>query len=1425
MSLVLGKYFKQDIITPNQTLKPIIVITTPLKNYAGSPSPDILFVLTQDNEQLYDTSGNLLTTINCISKVSNVKVSNNYDSKRLKINRLRCSLYNYYDLSTKITNHINSSIIGNQMYLFYKSPTTNIIGLYSYVQSIVEDYACALVFIGEINRIDFNNDIINISSEDRTQVKIASKTVPYMSIDKLPIEIQNNITPEYKEDDAVVPMTFGAVDKAPVLPYISPDDIRVMNVLVDMFPTHSHYKTARIPSLLHSGTVHPQNNDYYLYVKEGDDYIILDHFILTAPYQNQLYSHFKLHSMGSYGNEYLFPELHTEEEGVLFESWDMKGFAQRQVVNAIASEGTISNISSLELNDISAEGFTNEEGIYNNSGYPKVWYRLGDNLYPHTNNYFETDVANWNNSYSSGAGRWIVLKLEEGVGNPLLNMYLDGNWAGNTFLAGDWKLRQTANASSNTPNSSTIPNTATRTGFFVAPLASEIWDLMNQVSGTWTSVNEKQALLALTLCRTRANLDVAQNAVESGNVGNLSIQNLDEDDPYETAPIYCLKDENERSDNKYWGNFGSNIATDPVWRNINGYIYGEKGNNVNIETEGADSHNAIAIYEYYPPTWRNNLNSYRQKLIMNNIGFIQSVKVEDITKQSLYASIIGRKSHLYTEWHGGDVYETYYDDVESEPAPLEHYILGPDGQLPDFDALIEQIYLTNIYTYVATVPYATNLDENLQLTDASLPITYNNYDSIDSFLETEMWDTVLSSRFQDIVALDDSPILTNYSFFKKFIFKALLSPCTVSRAMYSGNSNIRDHIVHVGHGMSPETLFNHLTNVAPKTWGNIDTFLNQGDFAKTFIREILKYVYQTDISFPNMENQWEVISQRSTPNDVYHSTYTSSTLGDFQPGMDYGLVVDYVGIIQPSSQFINMTSTINNARQYSWNTLPNEINTFDDWVDNFYVYMDDLIQAVNHGVCLNFQASQNQAWYFTGVSYVDYYADYYAITPTNINLNNYAGSNPWITGFALVDEDFSQLETTTDDIATLASLSYTFDLDIGFDTDGIIQKPTDIVMNILTNEMEFGNYHNEDVIGQNIMTPRVASYDPISINISRDAHSDWKMGFSVDKKMNGKSLIEEILKESKSYPRFTSAGQFSFMTIRDSYNWNDVDKVILVEDILKYKFTETKREDVVTSAKMFYRYDYGQKRFSNYIQKDISNYLPDYMETGFENYNLDIVDGHKDINLKYHSDLDTVNDFMRYTLLNRCNTHNIVSLTLPLSYMNLIVSNIIYIPLINNEKIFDIDYSDIAFKNTQPIYPFWIILETDIGVDKVKIKAYQLHYLGTDGQHGFDVGQVVGNTEEFSEYNFTNGQPIPNWNWNPDATVDSGVRIPYFDLNKDGIINAPDITMVAYIAQTGGALSEEQREIMKYNADGSINTNVGSWDNYLETQEIIIYNY
>ena len=1385
--LNISKYFKRDILSTNQTLKPVIVITDP-------NTDEILFTLTQDADKLYTSfsegyytetfyATESLKTINCLSKVSNVKISNDYDSKKLKINRLRCTLYNYYDVKTKITEYIDNSIIGKNMYLFYKSPTTNIIS-FTGLSSAHLGYECALIYRGEINRIDFNNNTINISAEDRTQIKISNKTVPYMSIDKLSPQIQDNILPEYKEDDTVVPMTFGAVDKAPVMPYIDFNNERIMNLLVDIFPTSSHYKTSKIPNLLHNGTIRPEQNDYYLYIKAKDDYIILDHALFSVPYLNQLYSQIKLTSIRGFNNNYILPELQPEEEDSIFKQWDMGGFYQRQVNSAYASDGSVLDISSIQLEEISNTDFINEESIHNNNNYPKIWYRASDTLISGPD-HFDTSMNVYDSATAMGAGRWIILKLEEGVDSSLLNIKIDGDWAGNTFLACDYELIQNIG---DTSNSEHIPSDADRTGFFVAPISSEIWgNIIPDAIGPMSGVSGFQALANIIMCRNASELEVAETLIET----NLQELNTPMSNFYENAPIYCLKDEAVHSENKYWGLSGSFDSDDNSWNNINGLYYGDTGNQDNQVAESADSHKALIVFEYFPPYWSNNY-SYRQRLRMNNIGLVHSVKVDDITQEKMFASIVGRKNHLFTEQLNPETYTDAIDDID---IPLTYLINGPDDSLPDFDVLLDSLYNVICNTFDSQLPtWDTNGDR----------LDYINKDVIDEFLDAESWETVLATSFQQELGSDDSPIFRNYGFFKNFIWKSFLLPARLLHYMGALESAVKE-----SEGLFTNQFMEMLQYNSRKQMLNFNQILCRENWVKSILKNILEYIYQTEIDYTEdytIDCWW-----------VDDLTVNSDFAGEHQ--MYY---------IQDSRQTtVSMTDTITNARQYSWNSLPNEINTFDDWIDNFYVYMDDLFQAIHTGLCTEYQSRINQNEWIYGTG------DPYWIDQYNANLDEFADSHSWILGISSYDEDNSALETLKNEILILSAQNYGVEDDSAFTTDGIIQKPCDIVMNILTNEMEYAKYDSLQTAGNSVIIPDYNEYDIDSLLLSRAVHAGWKMGFSLDKKKDGKKLIEEILKESKSYPRFNNAGKFGFINIKNSYNYNDIDKILDINDIIKYRFTETKREDVITSVKMFYRYDYGHKKYRMNIQKSISNYLSEYLSTGYSYYNLNAIDGHKDIKLKYHTDTYTVDRFMEYTLLNNCNTHNIVEMTLPLSYMDLTVSDIIHIPLINNEKIFDIDYSVVDYKNSQPIYPLWLILETNIGIDSIKIKAYQLHYLGIDGNHGFvDIETsgdeeyglaTVGNTEQFSNWSFTNGQPIPYINYDPNATIDSGIRILYFDLNLDGGIDNGDLIRCMNLVN-GEGYSEFQAEQMKYNADGTLNEIVGDIGDAAEIIEIINYN-
>ena len=1376
-----SKYFNLDTIDTNQTLKPIIVITDSDNN--------VLFTLAQDQDELFNNNGDSIDIINSISKVSNVKISNDFDTKKLKINRLRCTLYNYYDVNTKLSEYVNTGIINKNLYLFYKSPTTNIIN-FSDTQG---DYDCALIYIGEISRIKFDDVKIDITAEDKTQIKIADKQVPYMSIDRLNQDIAKNIPKSYQDEDMVVPMTFGKVDKAPVLPYVDNDNQRFLNVLVDIQPTTSNYVTARIPSLLEK-----QPNDYAncLYVKEGDDYIIWNHKGNTTTLQNKLYSSFQIMTVLGSISDRILPELSPDYEDVgLSNMWDITGLHQRLIETVYATDvneyaGGSGLLAYLSYNDLNNEEMENISAINDNGGYNKIWYRSEDSIGSYDSN-FDTGVRTFERGVASdGEGRWIILKLEDGVSNDLLNMNIDGTLAGNTFILSDWRLYQDEDMVS-------IPNYSqgaiSRTGFFITPVVSKIYTEIfhNYSRSSWAGLN------ALIL-ETEQQYEEYNSIISSDDVDMSVLESFITSSRFSGACydkcVYSIpKDTAYGGGSRYWESYGSNNGLNDLqvasinedssdFKKINGLNYGDSSNAL---AGGSNQYSHIVMFEFFNQYPLETGEFWQQGLRMNNAGLLHSVRVENVLEQEIYASVVGRRNEFFTSQLSPDYEMPLQED--GIPEILFSDILALEDE-STIGAIRGKCYSAMYYWWKDS--YMEEADPlNLYSTLVGDPI----YDSEDFLfpknssrvyphseiakLSPEFWNTftnklnsfdkedILSQWWYDNFSLTPmGPLSGSYTLFKDYFVNMALLPSRLMQIIDGhtlSHTNARSWSLFAESGTHPDIDYGEL-NHRQFYWNGIHAN-NPSTYGTNFVKSLAKYFYQ-------------YVYQR-------HIEYTY----DF----DFFFICNDTsgnnswGINQWYQQNIDMSVFTDSLMD--WDILP-ENATLQDWVDNLYLYLDDFIDKYTQ----HFTEGVNQALLSTAPPYPNDSNHLFSSNTYDNLLSSLEGDSIFIDFLEINISNFYLNENPPEEIPT----SY------------IVTKPSDIVMNILTGEMGFSKHNEEVVVGEEIVIPDYNGYDLESIEESRLLHTGWQMGFSVGKKTDGKKLIEEILKESKSYPRFTSDGKFGLITIRESYAYEDINMVIDTNDIIKYSFNQTKREDVITSIKMFYRYDYGLKKYNNYKELKIEDIFSEYVGSGgYEYYNIDStdIDTHKDINLKYHTDSNTVDKFAKYTLLNNCNVHNEVNLSLPLNYAELEVGDIIHFPLINNTKAFDIDYSVVDNLNGQPVYPLWIIMSTDLGINDIKIKAVQLHYLGTDGAHGFlfpeqESYDIIGNMEQFnSNYTYPNGERIPNWNFNPSANIDSGFEIPFYDLNGDGNINVTDVVLLVSYIVGNSELSESQKRRLPNN--------------------------
>ena len=247
---------------------------------------------------------------------------------------------------------------------------------------------------------------------------------------------------------------------------------------------------------------------------------------------------------------------------------------------------------------------------------------------------------------------------------------------------------------------------------------------------------------------------------------------------------------------------------------------------------------------------------------------------------------------------------------------------------------------------------------------------------------------------------------------------------------------------------------------------------------------------------------------------------------------------------------------------------------------------------------------------------------------------------------------------------------------------------------------------------------------------------------------------------------------FGLITIKNNYTEDDIDYIVDESDVLNYSISRTKRENVIIRNKCFQRYDNGLDKytfntdgFTPYVDennvekpKDILDIrtLLDY--TGEQYYNINENTAFSEKELRYHTDTATAIKFQTFDLLNNCNQHLLINMDLPLSY-TVKCGDILHIPLLNDTKAFGIDYSKVEMLNGQPIYPLWIVTATDYSLDKIKVSAYQLHYLGTDGLHGFGEDyNVVANLRQFN----TTYPNLRNYNYlspaelNPNVTYIQG---------------------------------------------------------------------
>tara|TARA_R110001583_G_scaffold80388_3_gene215972 strand:+ start:592 stop:5091 length:4500 start_codon:yes stop_codon:yes gene_type:complete len=393
------------------------------------------------------------------------------------------------------------------------------------------------------------------------------------------------------------------------------------------------------------------------------------------------------------------------------------------------------------------------------------------------------------------------------------------------------------------------------------------------------------------------------------------------------------------------------------------------------------------------------------------------------------------------------------------------------------------------------------------------------------------------------------------------------------------------------------------------------------------------------------------------------------------------------------------------------------------------------------------------------------------------------------------------------------------------DYQSLIKQPQDILYHFVEKELSLTQGVNQD-----------------DLNKARAANlGDY--AFSLNKKIKAKDFINDFVKSTNISPIFKSTSEFGFSTLKNTYNDDDVNFTIITSDIVSYKFSRTTLSQINTIVNVKYAYDYGNDSYAKetgYVDGyDLfGNGDSGFRETGYsyDYFNLDRDSKVLEFESKYIRDNQTAIAFRNFLYLYNCNQHNKVDLTLPNKYIFLEAGDVIkFDKLIQDVKAYGEDYTIEETRNSQKIYPFFIIDYVSKKANGVNIRCTQLHKLTRRfspvlgsvsrniGQN--DIGLTPGSDEDKAELNsflngsnkyFTRDQRRVS-DMNLDGYIDSTDLIGLEeltppttllpgDLNVDGAVNVMDaVLLLNSLIDEDQQISEDYFERADVNGDGLVN--------------------
>ena len=299
----------------------------------------------------------------------------------------------------------------------------------------------------------------------------------------------------------------------------------------------------------------------------------------------------------------------------------------------------------------------------------------------------------------------------------------------------------------------------------------------------------------------------------------------------------------------------------------------------------------------------------------------------------------------------------------------------------------------------------------------------------------------------------------------------------------------------------------------------------------------------------------------------------------------------------------------------------------------------------------------------------------------------------------------------------------------------LIENPIDIIYDLVRKELGY------DAI------------DEKSYQEARTEHNNWKFGFTIDKKIDSKKLIEDISKSTKCFPYFGNNGKFKFNTIKSNYSVDDyIDATeIKVPEVISYSFKKTKPEQIYKKVDVQYNKDYAEgsltKRTKPYITGNVSGEAVSEWSESY--YGIEALeDSYLEFESPYIREEDTALALRNFLTDQYRNDHLVFNLKLPLKYIGLEIGDLVkFRELFNGIEAYGIDYRIIQTPNNedeaQEYFPLFMVTSTKKNLDSVEIECMQLHFLRNDYLNiPFLSSDWSNDSEEFGHFYFPDSPPI-----------------------------------------------------------------------------------